>query len=71
VSEQSAAGKEVGPPKFLSQVKTEAFFHLFYVIFNLTLMINAFFKCAQAVLNSLQTVLSKLIQVSYTFSGKD
>ncbi len=26
VSEQSAAGKEVGPPKFLSQVKTEAFF---------------------------------------------
>jgi hypothetical protein len=32
VSEQSAAGKEVGPPKFLSQVKPEEFFHLNYVI---------------------------------------
>jgi len=41
VSEQSAAGKEVGPPKFLSQVKMESF-HLFYVIFNLNLMVNTF-----------------------------
>jgi hypothetical protein len=51
VSEQSAAGKEVGPPKFLSQVKMESF-NLFYVIFNLTLMINAFIYDVQAVLNS-------------------